>query len=180
MKAPFLLRLIFNRYFFQKAVAIALFALFAYALSDFLFVFLITFLFAYLFLDLSNYLSGKISQFSLKIKNTSLRNAIVRSNKTAVIVTGLYMVFIAIVVFIFSNLVPHVLEESKGIISEIPGIVDRVEHSVASLESALKIDLGLKSAIASFFDKQAMEQAAKNVLRISETSELFLEKFLLP
>ncbi len=179
MKLPFLLRLIFNRYFFQKAVAIALLGLFAYALSDFLLIFLITFLFAYLFLDLSNWLSAKAAHFSKNTNSKILKSFISRFNKLPIIVTGLYLVFVTLVVFIFSNLVPHVLQESKGIVSEIPGIVDRVERSVSSLEASLKVDLGLKGALSSFFDKQSMEQTVKDVFENLRNAGIVFSKIII-
>lgn len=162
MRLPFFLRLVFNRFFFQKMAAIALLGLFLYALSDFLSIFLITFLFGFLFLDLSNWLLGKILAFSHRL-SPPVRNVVIRMNKLPVIVTGVYVAFIVGVVFLFSNLVPQVLEESKGIISEIPGIARDVERNIAWLESSMQVDLGLRDAINSYFDKQAMEQTAKDV-----------------
>lgn len=69
MRLPFFLRLVFNRFFFQKTAALAILAVVVYALSDFLFVFLITFLFAFLFLDLSNWLLLKIGAFAKKLRS---------------------------------------------------------------------------------------------------------------
>lgn len=68
MRLPFFLRLVFNRFFFQKMAALAILALVVYALSDFLFIFLVTFLFAFLFLDLSNWLVVKIGTFAMRLK----------------------------------------------------------------------------------------------------------------
>ncbi len=175
MRLPFFLRLVFNRFFFQKTAALAILALFVYALSDFLFIFLVTFLFAFLFLDLSNWLCVKIGLFAKKLRSGSpFRKALVKVNKLPVIVTGVYLGFVAAVIFLFANLVPQVLEESKGIVSEIPGIVSEVEKNIAWLESSMKIDLGLKSAISSYFDKAAMEKTAKDVFENVRNAGIFL------
>ena len=140
MRLPFFLRLVFNRFFFQKMAALALLSFFVYALSDFLLIFLITFLFAFLFLDLSNWLRDKIHAIS-RTFSPPVRHFIQKINKLPVVVTTVYVVFIAGVVFIFSNLVPQVLEESKGIVSEIPGIVEDVERNIAWFESSMQVDL---------------------------------------
>lgn len=178
MRLPFFLRLVFNRFFFQKMAALAILGVFIYALSDFLSIFLITFLFAFLFLDLSNWLLGKILAFSHRL-NPPARNFVVRMNKLPVIVTAVYLFFIAGVVFLFSNLVPQVLEESKGIVAEIPGIARDVERNIAWMESSMQVDLGLREAISSYFDKQAMEQTAKDVFENLRNAGILLGKIFI-
>lgn len=178
MRLPFFLRLVFNRFFFQKMAAIALLGLFLYALSDFLSIFLITFLFGFLFLDLSNWLLGKILAFSHRL-SPPVRNVVIRMNKLPVIVTGVYVAFIVSVVFLFSNLVPQVLEESKGIVAEIPGIVEDVERNIAWLESSMQVDLGLRDTINSYFDKQSMEETAKDVFENVRNAGILLGKIFI-
>ena len=179
MRLPFFLRLVFNKYFFQKMAAFALLGLFAYALSDFLFVFLITFLFAFLFLDLSTWVSKRIAAFAKTLRPGKFRSAVNKANRLAVIVTVIYLAFIAAVVFLFSNLVPQVLQESKGIVSEVPGIVSHVEKSISGIETAMKVDLGLKSAISSYFDKASMEKTAKDVFENVKNASAVLMKILM-
>lgn len=179
MRLPFFLRLVFNKYFFQKMAAFALLGLFVYALSDFLFVFLITFLFAFLFLDLSTWISKKLAAFAKTLRPGKFRSGVNRANRIGFIVTVVYLAFIAAVVFLFSNLVPQVLQESKGIVSEVPGIVSHVERSISSIESTLKIDLGLKSAITSYFDKASMEKTAKDVFENLRNAGIVLGKIFI-
>lgn len=179
MRLPFFLRFVFNRYFFEKMAAFALLGLFAYALSDFLFIFLVTFLFAFLFLDLSTWITKRIEAFSKTLPAGKFRSGINAVNRISVVVTGVYLIFIIAVVFLFSNLVPQVLQESKGIVSEVPGIVTHVEKSISGIESALKIDLGLKSAITSYFDKDSMEKTAKDVFENLRNAGIVLGKIFI-
>lgn len=102
-----------------------------------------------------------------------------KANKLPVIVTTVYLVFVAAVVFLFSNLVPQVLEESKSIVGEIPGIVSEVEKNIAWIESSMKTDLGLKSAISSYFDKASMEKTAKDVFENLRNAGIVLGKILI-
>lgn len=74
---------------------------------------------------------------------------------------------------------PQVLQESKGIVAEVPGIVDHVEKSISSLEASMKIDLGLKSAISSYFDKQSMEETAANVFENLRNAGIVMGKILI-
>ncbi len=69
MRLPFLFKLIFNRYFFEKIVALAILAILVYALESFLLIILFAFLFAYLFLDLAKWLVIKIAFFAKKIQS---------------------------------------------------------------------------------------------------------------
>lgn len=82
-------------------------------------------------------------------------------------------------IFLFSNLVPQVLEESKSIVKEIPGIVSDVEKNIAWIESSMKVDLGLKSAISSYFDKQSMEATAKDVFENLRNAGIVLGKIFI-
>lgn len=163
MRLPFFLRLVFNRYFFQKVAALALLGLFAYALSDFLFIFLITFLFAYLFLDFSNWVMDKLRTLSVKVGKGPVRNAINRINRLGIIVTTIYVIFVTGVVVLFSSLVPQILNESKGIVTQLPSVVSNLEGTVSHIEATLKVDFGFRKAVMNFFDKGSMEQTMKNV-----------------
>ncbi len=179
MKLPFLLRLVFNRYLFEKAAAFALLGLFLYLLSDFLFIFLITFLFAYLFSDFSKWIMERIATFASKTRNKAFKSLVSRANRPGVVVTVLYLTFVIGVVWIFSNLVPQILEESKGIVSEIPGIVDRVNRTAASIEDSMNVELGLKEAIGSMFDQHSIQTSMNLVFENVRTAGILLAKILI-
>lgn len=111
MRIPFLLKLIFNRYFFQKLFAIVLLAVLVYLLESFLVIFLITFLFSFLFLDFSKTIHVKLGEWARGIHNAKIREFLKRYVSLPVIITITYITFITVVVSLFYTLVPHLLEE---------------------------------------------------------------------
>lgn len=111
MRLPFLFKLIFNRYFFQKLFAIALLFIGIYFLESFLAIFLIAFLFSYLFLDVAKAISLKLVQLSDHMSHRFVRKFFRTSSSLPVVITLVYVTFIAVVISLFYTLIPHLLEE---------------------------------------------------------------------
>ncbi len=127
MQRPFLFKLIFNRYFFQKLFAIALLVLAIYFLESFLAIFLIAFLFSYLFLDVAKYISFRMVQFSDHISDRWLRKFFRTGSSLPVVITLVYTAFIIVVISLFYTLIPHLLEEGKGLINDAPAIANQIQ-----------------------------------------------------
>lgn len=111
MRLPFLFKLVFNRYFFQKFFAIALLFIGIYFLESFLVIFLIAFLFSYLFLDVAKAISLKLVQFSDHMSHRIVRKFFRTSSSLPIVITFVYITFIVVVVSLFYTLIPHLLEE---------------------------------------------------------------------
>lgn len=112
MHIPFLFKLIFNRFFFQKLFAIALLFIGIYFLESFLAIFLIAFLFSYLFLDVAKSISLKMVQLSDHMSHHRLVRKFFRTGSSLpVVITVVYVTFIVIVISLFYTLIPHLLEE---------------------------------------------------------------------
>lgn len=111
MHIPFLFKLILNRYFFQKIFAITLLFIGIYFLESFLAIFLIAFLFSYLFLDVAKSISLKMIQLSDHMSHRLVRKFFRTGSSLPIVITVVYITFIAIVVSLFYTLIPHLLEE---------------------------------------------------------------------
>lgn len=106
-----LIPLIFSSTFFEKLFAFGFLFLIGYILSDFLILFFITFLFAYLFLEVGSWISGIIHAWGIHKKRNKTAELALRYNSTNIIVSILYVIFIAIIVFLFINIVPQIIVE---------------------------------------------------------------------
>lgn len=111
MRLPLLAKLVLNRFFFQKTVAILLLIFIIYSLQSFLPIFLITFLFSYLFLDAGEFLKGKIDHFVSHMKDSPTKKRLKKFFSLNIIVTAIYVTFVLVVIFLFYSLVPKLLEE---------------------------------------------------------------------
>lgn len=111
MRLPFLFKLIFNRYFFQKLFAVALLFIGIYFLESFLAIFLIAFLFSYLFLDVAKVISVKMVQLSNHMSHRLVRKFFRTGSSLPVVITLVYITFIVVVISLFYTLIPHLLEE---------------------------------------------------------------------
>ena len=118
MRIPFLFKLIFNRHFFEKIAAIGLVVFLIYLLESFLFIFLVTFLFAYLFLDLSKWIGKRLTKIVKSMESGWLKSALIWMNRLPIIVTIIYVAFVIIIGTLFYNLIPQIIEETKGLIKE--------------------------------------------------------------
>lgn len=94
MRVPQIIRIIFNRYFFQKIFAWLLLAAGAYFFRDFFIIFLMTFLFAYLFSNFGNFIRQKLLKLFKHIKNKEIRAKFERFANFNFLVLLVYLVFI--------------------------------------------------------------------------------------
>lgn len=111
MRIPFILKLVFNRYFFQKLFAILLLVAVLYLLESFLVIFLITFLFSFLFLDISKTIRVKLVAWFGHIRDKKTRELLTKIFSLQAIITITYLTFIVVVVSLFYTLIPHLVEE---------------------------------------------------------------------
>ncbi|MDP2103905.1 MAG: AI-2E family transporter [Candidatus Gracilibacteria bacterium] len=179
MRLPFIFKLVFNRYFFQKLFAILLLALLIYLLESFLAIFLITFLFSYLFLDVSKTIHEKLGQLSTHLKHRFSKKFLRTFSSLPVIITIVYVSFIVIVVSLFYTLIPHLLEEGKGLIHDAPAIADQVQNAIANFEDTVNIDLGINKTLSSIFNPTSVENIVRGTFENIKNIGIFLTKFLI-
>lgn len=135
MKVPSIIRLVFNRYFFQKIFAIALLLFIAYQLRQFAFLFLTIFLLSYLFLNLWEFLSEKLNKYLVdKIKNKKINSVATFLFDTNSIVLFLYLLFIGLIVFAISDLLPKVIQELTDIPKSMPFLSNQIKDVLGKLE----------------------------------------------
>jgi len=179
MQRPFLFKLIFNRYFFQKLFAIALLVLAIYFLESFLAIFLIAFLFSYLFLDVAKYISFRMVQFSDHISDRWLRKFFRTGSSLPVVITLVYTAFIIVVISLFYTLIPHLLEEGKGLINDAPAIANQIQWFIAQLEKSVNMDLGINKTLDNIFNPASVQEIVKGTFENIKNIGIFLTKFVI-
>lgn len=179
MRLPFLFKLVFNRFFFEKIFALVLLGILLYALDSFLFIFLVTFLFAYLFLDLAKAISAKIEQLARHVRHPGIRGLLVKTNRLPVIITAVYLGFVVIVTAMFYNLIPHLINETGQLVKEVPDIVSQLQHGVSYFQSSVNFDLGIDEAFAKFINNGSIENTAKNLFENIKNIGIFLVQIVI-
>lgn len=101
-----LLRLIFSRIFFQKMIAFLVLIVLAWMLQDFLMLFFVTFLFVSVFSEAGVWLSTRLASWQSRPRSLS-------SLTPTVIISGIYIIFVGLLVFIFVNILPQLGQEIK-------------------------------------------------------------------
>ena len=179
MHIPFLLKLIFNKYFFQKLSAILLLAVLVYLLESFLVIFLITFLFSFLFLDISKTIHAWLVGLIRDIDNRKVRAFLLSFFSLQMIVTIIYVTFITVVISLFYTLVPHLLEEGKGLIKDAPVITSQVQDAIKNLEKTINVDLGINKAINNILNPNSVQELVKGAFENIKNIGIFLTKFII-
>ncbi len=113
MKLPFIAKLVFNRYFFEKLIALLLLGLLLYTLQSFFLIILFTFLFAFLFQDLSKFFRDRFTVLQSNTKKSILGKILQKINKLPIIISVVYVAFICIISTVLYGLVPQLLIEIK-------------------------------------------------------------------
>lgn len=165
MKVPSIVKLVFNRIFFQKIFAIVLLIIIAYTLKWFVFLFLATFLFAYLFLNLGTYLSEILNDFVVeKIKKVKLKKFLKFAFSINAIVLYLYIFFVGILIFAISDILPKVIQELTGLTKSIPFLSSQVSDILKKLEEIKNFNQDIKWT----FDTVLTEQNYDILLKFIE------------
>ncbi len=115
-----LLKLIFNKKALKKMIAYGLLAVFIYIFKDFLGIFLLTFIFAYLFFSVACFIQEKIKLYSQKISWLKFFKKI----PLWIIVLLEYLIFIWIIIYFVSNIIPTIKTEITSIVDEFSVIAD--------------------------------------------------------
>ena len=174
-----LLPLIFSVTFFEKILAFLFLVLIGYMLSDFLILFFITFLFAYLFLETGSWLTGIIHNWWIYNKKNKAAEIALRYNNTNIVVTFLYIFFIAIIIFLFVNIIPQIIREMWQFIANAPRIAGQVQDFVNKLQWSLQIDIGLDRIVSGIINAQNLEVIGQTTLGYLKNTGIVLTKFFI-
>ncbi len=115
-----LLPLIFSAKFFEKIFAFTLIVAVGYFLRDFLALFLITFIFAYLFLSAGEVLAKKLHDWGLHGNKSKAKQIAAKYGTTNMVVTGLYILFVVVIILIFVNILPKIGNEINHLATNAP------------------------------------------------------------
>ena len=115
MRIPLILRIIFNRRFFQAVFSFCLLIFTFYFFESFFVMFFMTFLFAFLFYSLAETIYKILRHFINKISNKRVKNILLKIFSLNFIVILVYFGFLAIIAFAISNLVPKILKELSSL-----------------------------------------------------------------
>jgi len=160
-----ILELFFTKKFVYKVIAYGLLVLLFVLFKDFLWIFLLTFIFSYLFLNTSEFIKSKIDYILLKHckkdeKLLFLKNLI----SLNFIITTLYLVFIWLIIFILSNIIPQLTWELQSVEKIVWGaniIQNKIDWISQFLNSQYNIDLN--SHLQDFYNSVDVWTIVNNV-----------------
>ena len=157
MKIPYIFKLIFNRFFFQKIFAIWLLIFVGFYLKGFFAVFLITFLFAYLFLNLWEFLNGFLCKYIEKIHTRRIRNFLKAVFWINAIVLSLYILFIWLIIFAISDLLPKIIQELTDLPRSMPFIATQVKEVLQKLQELMSFKQNIQWTITDLLKESNYE-----------------------
>lgn len=133
-KLQYAFNLLFTKKFIAKFIAYFLLVCFFYVFKDFLWIFLLTFVFAYLFLVAAEFLKAK---FDLLLEKHCHRPKVWDFLKWAVwlnfIIVLEYVIFIWLIVFIVSDMIPKLINE----LTELPQSMPFLSDPISSITNKL-------------------------------------------
>jgi predicted PurR-regulated permease PerM len=173
------LPLIFGEAFWKKLLAYSLLLLIGYSLGDFLILFFVTFLFAYIFLELGTWLAHRIHDWGQKWKRDTAHMIAVKYSTANIVITGLYIVFIAILVFIFVNIIPRIGDEISNFLRQAPRIAREGQEFIANIERSANMNLGLNEMLGWVFSPENFEATGQKAISYVTNAGIIFTKFLI-
>lgn len=143
-----MLKLIFNKKAFQKISAYILLIILLFIFKDFLSIFLLTFIFSYLFFSMAKYIKEKLYTLSKK----HLLFSFFKKLPIWLIVLMEYVVFVWLIVYIFSSIIPSVKAEINSITNEflVINTVDEDNKNFEFIDSEKSGSIKIINAINDF------------------------------
>lgn len=173
------LPVIFGPIFWRKLIAYLTLFVIGYSLSDFLILFFVTFLFAYIFLELGTYLAQKIHNWWIHGKEDRAHK-IARKYATAnIVITGLYIIFITLLIFIFVNIIPQIGGEIKKFLDNAGNIARQWQDFITKVETATSLNLWLKEMLGQFVSSDNLESVWQKAFWYVANAWIIFTKFLL-
>lgn len=173
------LPIIFGPVFWRKLIAFSILFLIGYSLNNFIILFFITFLFAYIFLELWTYLAQKIHTWGTHWKWDRAHLLARKYATVSIVITGLYVVFIGILVFIFVNIIPQIGGEIDRFIDDAGNIARQGEDFIAKVETATNLNLWLKEMVWEFVSSENLKSLWQKAFSYVTNAGIIFTKFLL-
>ena len=176
LKVKQFLNILFTKKFISKFVAYAILIVTFYLFSDFLGIFLLTFIFWYLFLTLSEFLKEKIDSFLCKYceipKSQKFLKKIFWLN---FIIVSVYVIFIGIIIFIVSDMVPKLINELSELPKNIPFLAEPVASVTNQLVEIKNFNAELWGSISQIVSNQDVDVVLDILGKLKSASFIFLE-----
>lgn len=173
-----ILPIIFSVHFFKKLFALAIFLWIVFVLKSFVPLFLITFIFAYLFLEVAKFTHTKIHNYSLE-KNHKFFIFLREHLSINIIVSIVYIIFVIILIFLFSTLIPKIGIEIEKLIQNAPKTIENFNTLVKEMETSLGFELGLQNQVNEFLSNFDFKELGNNLLGYIKDAGGFLIKFMM-
>ena len=173
------LNLLFTKKFVSKFVAYLILIIAFYAFSDFLGIFLLTFIFWYLFLTLAEFLKEKVDLFLSKYctipKTQKFLKKIFWLN---FIIISIYVIFIWIIIFIVSDMVPKLINELSELPKNIPFLAEPVTSVTNQLVEIKNFNAEIWGSISQIVSNQDIDVVLDILSRLKTASFMFLQVML--
>ena len=164
----------FNKKAYKKMLAYGLLIFILYIFKDFLGIFLLTFIFSYLFYNTAKFLKRKLTNLWEKVKILKFAWKI----PFWIIILTEYILFIGIIVFLISNIIPNIQSEVKSLSNwfSIEESINNESEKLDSIEN--RIIISDNSVIISKEWEVVIEDInKKNEERIKSWFEKIIEKY---
>lgn len=172
-------RLFLNKIFLQKLSAYSVLILALYLLKDFWLVLFLTFLFSYLFLTFWSFLKQKFDLFVNKvIRSKKNKDILKKLFSTNIIIIFLYLIFISVLFFALSDILPKLTKELRDLPKYVPMLGDYVNVVVEKLEEFKRINTQIWWSINEVFTKQDIDLVLQIFEKIKSVWAIFIKVFL--
>jgi predicted PurR-regulated permease PerM len=95
------------------------------------------------------------------------------------VVSVLYILFVAIIILIFINIVPKIGSEIENLARSAPKLANAGQDLVIKLENELGLNLGGKEVLANFFNETSIEGMGQRALHYIQSAGVILMKFFM-
>lgn len=168
--------LLFTKKFLSKFTAYGLLILVFYVFSDFLGIFLLTFIFAYLFLSLAEFFKSKIDYFLNRSCNSfKVRKFIKKIFSVNFLIVLEYVIFVWIIVFIVSDLVPKLIEELSELPKNIPFLAEPVSAVTNKLVEIKNFNTELWGSINQIVSNKDIDVILDILWKLKSASVIFMQ-----
>lgn len=174
-----ILSIIFSEWVVKKLIAFLALLILGWFLKDFLALFFITFLFAYIFLELGELFANKLHAWWSTGKKDTPHRIAERYSTTNHMVTLLYIIFVGIVIFIFSNILPQIGVEVKKFLQSAPTITMQAQDFIQRIEAATNLNLGLNKIAWDILNQANLESLGQSTIGYITNAGIILTKFFI-
>lgn len=173
------LNLLFTKKFLSKFTAYSLLIIIFYAFSDFLGIFLLTFIFAYLFLTLAEFLKVKLDMFLLDhCVNQKRLKFLKKFFWLNFIIVSIYVIFVWIIAFIVSDMVPKLITELSELPKSIPFLAEPIASVTNQLVEIKNFNTELWGSISNIVSSKDIDVVLDILDKLKSASLIFLQVML--